>query len=580
MLCNCFQIASWLFTAIITHYIHIKIPVISLYNNCFCFLIGFDHKPIDDAFTDTPTSYTVKSTDSLSTLGDDVKRSTVLVASSNEAEVINEISLTINPDVLKSGVSYRMRLTATSEGNYTTTAEVDITTGSQPTSGKLLVTPNNGMALNTIFIITAEDWTDNFGDLPLLYQFGFRLSQQSTKIYWLSSIKLNSQISSYLPIHSNGASINSSIVLVLRVYDRSAAFVTHEINFSAIATTDEQYDAQSFIRSLREQVTRYGQLSQALASLTAVVASVNEYSSKFTNVAAFRSEAVNFLLDVSHQVNPTKLSLNQILFLLDDVTDGMTISLATQQRLVVFLERIIEMYQTFQTDFVFSTPGFNTAEASAVFTLYGRMLGGATTRLQSNRITSSYLNMVTKLGYGICRQLGLNEEVTVTEETFGSLRLSYYTPANQFNASCVSNDEKNGCPFSQQSTIDIDFGTALFNQYISWQCKGSRTCSGVCLTSAQLLRNILWNGIQYLWHSKSSSLSLYVINPSDGAIESLEDLSEHIELRFPIAMSNSTSRCVFWSVREQRWSTRGCSTIVVRSSSYYWCRKARKYNSV
>ena len=529
------------------------------------FLIGFDHKPIDDAFTNTPTSYSAKSSDSLSTLGDDVKRSTVLVASSSEAEAINEISLTVNPDALKSGVSYRMRLTATTEDGYTTTAEMDIMTGSQPTSGKFLVAPNNGIALNTIFIITAVDWTDNFGDPPLLYQFGFRLSQQSTKVYWLSSIKSNSQISSYLPINSNTAPINSNIVLVLRVYDRSAAFATHEMNFGGIITTDERYDAQSLIRSIREQVTRYGQLSQGLASLTAVVASINEYSSKFTNVATFRSEAVDFLLDVSHQVNPTKSSLNQILFLLDYVTDGMTISVDTQQRLVIFLEHIIETYQTFQNDFVFSTPGFSTAEASAVYTLYGRMLGGAATRLQSNRITSSYLNIITKLGYGICHQLGLNEEVTVTEETFGSLRLSYYTPANQITASCVSNDENNRCPFSQQNTVDIDFSIALFNRYISWRCKDSRTCSGVCLVSAQLLRSILWNGNQYLWHSKSSSLSLYVINPDDGTIEVVEDLSEPVELRFPIVMSNSTSQCVFWNVRERRWSTRGCNTIVVRS---------------
>ena len=534
-------------------------------------MIGFDHKPIDDAFTNTPKSYSSKSSGSLSTLGDDTKLSTVLVASSSEAEAINEVSLTINPDALRSGVSYRMKLTATTEDGYATTAEVDIMTGSQPTSGKLLVAPNNGTALNTIFVITAVDWMDDFGDPPLLYQFGFRLSQQSTKVYWLSSIKSNSQISSYLPINSNTAPINSSIVLVLRVYDRSATFVTHEMNFTGIITTmgnNERYDAQSFIRSVREQVTRYGQLSQGLASLTTVVASINECSSKFTNVGAFRNEAVDFLLDVSHQVNPTKSSLNQILFLLNYVTDGVTFSLATQQRLVAFLERIIETYQTFQNNFVFSIPGFNTNEASVVFALYGRMLGGAATRLQSNRISSSYLNMITKLGYGICRQLGLNEEVIVTEETFGSLRLSYYTPANQFTASCVSNDGSNRCPFSQQNMVDIDFSTALSNRYISWRCKGSRTCSGVCLTSAQLLRNILWNGNEYLWHSKSSSLSLYVLNPDDGTIELVEDLPEPVELQFPITMSNSTSQCVFWNVREQRWSTRGCNTIVVRSSSY------------
>ena len=192
------------------------------------------------------------------------------------------------------------------------------------------------------------------------------------------------------------------------------------------------------------------------------------------------------------------------------------------------------------------------------------MLGGATTRLQSNDITSSYFSMLNKLAHGICRQLGLNEEMVVAEQTFGLLKLSYYTPANQFNASCV-NDDNIGCPFSQQGVVDIDFGTALFNRYISWQCRSDLTCSGVCLTSVQLLRNILWDGNPYLQHSKSSTLSLYVINPIDSAIEVVEDLSEPVELRFPITAPNSTSsQCVYWNVREQMWSTRGCITTMVR----------------
>ena len=354
---------------------------------------------------------------------------------------------------------------------------------------------------------------------------------------------------------------NSS--LVLRVYDRSATFVTHETNLAGMLTaTRSRYDAQSLITSIREQVTRYGKVNQGLASLTAVVASINEYGSRFTNEAAFRTAAVNFLLNISNQVNPTKPSLNQILFLLHHVTERITLNPGTQQKLATFLERVIEAYQMQQGNFIFSSPGFNVDEASAIFTLYGRMLGGATTRLQTNEIILSYLRVISKLGYGICRQLGLNEEIIVTEETFGSLKVSRYTPANQFTASCVNN-ATDKCPFSQQDAVDIDFGTTLFNKYISWPCKSGPSCSGVCLTSVQLLRNIFWSGNEYLWHSKSSSLLLYAINPSDGVIESVEGLSEPVELQFSFTTSNSTSRCVYWNVREQRWSTTGCSTNMV-----------------
>ena len=238
------------------------------------------------------------SSDRLTTLGEDVKLSSVLVASSSETEVINEVSLTVNPNALKSGVSYRIRLNATTLDGYSVTAELDVTTVSQPTSGGLLVTPNEGMAFNTLFTITAMDWMDNFGDPPLFYQFGFRLTQQSTKVYWLSSIKSNSQILSYLPIvpiNSNSASINSNTVVVLRVYNRLGAFAVYEMSFNGTTAANERYDASSFVRPIREQVTQYGQLIEGLASLTAIVASVNEYSSRFTNIAAFRSEAVDFL---------------------------------------------------------------------------------------------------------------------------------------------------------------------------------------------------------------------------------------------------------------------------------------------
>lgn len=446
---------------------------------------------------------------------------------------------------------------------------MNIITDSQPTSGRLTVTPSSGLPLDTVFTLTGIDWTDDYGDPPLLYQFGFRLSAESTRIYWLSSIRASSsQINTILPI------TNGDIVLLVRVYDSSAAYVIHEMPFTGIVTTNMMYDALSLLNLVREQVIQHGQVTQGLASLTAIIASVNEFRNRFTSETTFRTAAVDFLLTTSSQVALTKPSLNQILFLMEQVMSGMSFDATTQQRVATFLEHIVNQYNSYHTGNTFSTPGLNTNEASAVFKLYGRMLGGSSTRLQFNTIVSSYVRILDKLEYGLCRQLGINEEVILIEESFGSLKLSYYTPVNQLMAACDSSIN-NRCPFSQQGTVDIDFGTSLFSQYILWQCDevGSLLCSGVCLASVQLLRNIFWNGDTYLSHTKSPLLSLLVINPRDGGIEVVDNLAEPVQFRFPFTTSNSTTlQCVFWNVRLSRWSHEGCSTMVVSDSVYSYCK--------
>jgi len=541
-----------------TSLFHITHPCV--YHNCCCLQFsGYDYRPVDDTFASTPRTYSAVSHNSIPTLGESVELSSVLVTSSEGG---NELSLTINPSVLRPGVSYRLRLNATTEDGNSSITEVNIMTNSQPTSGKLIITPGSGKSLHTVFTVSGIDWTDDYGDPPLLYQFGFRLLAESTRIYWLSSIRTNSQINTILPI------ANGDIVLVVRVYDGSAAYVTHEMFFTEIMANNITYDALSLFNSVQEQVTQHGQVTQGLASLTAIIASMNEFESRFTNSVTFRTAAIDFLLTMSSQVVPTKSSLNQILFLIEQVMSGMSFDTTTQERVATFLEYIVNQYNSYQIGNTFSTPGLDTDEASAVFTLYGRMLGGSSTRLQFNTIASSYTRILDKLEYGLCRQLGINEEVVLIEESFGSMKLSYYTPVNQLTAACDSS-VNNRCPFSQQGTVDIDFGMTLFSQYISWQCEhDGLPCSGVCLASVQLQRNIFWNGNNYLSHTKSPLLSLLVINPRDGGIEVVDSLAQPIQFRFPFTSSNSTTQCVFWNVRLARWSNEGCSTTLVSDTVY------------
>jgi len=517
----------------------------------FTTLTGYDYRPVDDRFATTPRTYLAVSHSSVPT-GGNVDLSSIIVTS-GEDDTSNEISLTINPSVLRSGVSYRLRLNATTEEGNSSVTEFDIMTNSQPTSGTLTVTPSAGTPLETVFTIAGVDWTDDHEDLPLLYQFGFRLSAASIKIYWLTSIRSSSKIECILPIANDG------IILVVRVYDSSAAYVTYELPFNGLVPTSVVHNALSQLNSIQELITRDGQVTQGLANLMAIAVSMNEFGSRFTNKNTFRITTVDFLLAMSSQVAATKPSLNQILFLMEQVMSEMNFDITIQTRVVTFLEHIVNQYNTYRKGNMFSTPGFNPEEASALFTLYGRMLGGSSVRLQTNSITSSYVSIVDRLGYGLCRQLGLNEEVVLTEENFGSLRLSRTTPVQQYTT-CDSDM----CPFSQQRTVNIDFSISLFNQYILWQCEASSLwCSGVCLATVQRNRDIFWNGNHFLPHIKSPSLSVLVINPRDGRIERVDNLAQPIQFSFPFISSNSSTLCVFWNVRLATWSSEGCNTRVV-----------------
>lgn len=76
------------------------------------------------------------------------------------------------------GRSYTFRLSA-SPVNYPTlvaVTEVTLTANSPPTGGYLVVTPQKGFALSTLFDMATAGWSDDISSLPLSYNFAYELA--------------------------------------------------------------------------------------------------------------------------------------------------------------------------------------------------------------------------------------------------------------------------------------------------------------------------------------------------------------------------------------------------------------------
>eukprot|EP00854_Cymbomonas_tetramitiformis_P006482 gene6483-7771_t len=84
-------------------------------------------------------------------------------------------SLVVRPDVLTAGASYRFSLHATNSVGTATTS-LDVIVNRAPQGGGVDVTPSQGVALSTTFVILTHDWEDDDGQL--WHQILYRLEGQ------------------------------------------------------------------------------------------------------------------------------------------------------------------------------------------------------------------------------------------------------------------------------------------------------------------------------------------------------------------------------------------------------------------
>jgi hypothetical protein len=133
------------------------------------------------------------------------------------------------------------------ENENTSTASIRITTNGPPSPGFFVVMPKDGFALNTSFVFSASQWTDD--DIPISFDFGFIDSTNGAKLI----IQSKSEVSFGKSLLSAGApSDNNSANCFVRVYDDMSAVSTLE---TVVTIMPQQFSPSQLSTIIDNQLT-------------------------------------------------------------------------------------------------------------------------------------------------------------------------------------------------------------------------------------------------------------------------------------------------------------------------------------
>ncbi len=529
---------------------------------------------------------------------------------------------------------------------------MDIHTESVPISGRLLISPQTGSPLTTVFSFSAPGWTDNFGDTPLLYQFGLRYiffntteSSNSRQLLpsccnllydnSLFSISKSENVSCVCDFFSTGVSerndlqtmlpflpqavngVPTQVELLVHVFDKNGARTEASQSldhiFTEPAVTDDD-DSTQLLQPMpdtpiREQIDvlamldRFRQLSrsnwrEALAQLTTLVsfAEVSSFNSPYFNLSQgqrvqFKTKAKEIILDIYESYIPySKPYLSMIAGLLQSTTSSPnSLNVESITRIINFFRRLVDSYNTFDEQKIFSLSGFSTTESQIVLKILqnlintdnGRMFDSIA-RIRANSVTQELLNIIPKLGFGLCTS---ERHSFVDGASLSSLKASQtilpsnYRSVELCSARRANSRKTKACLSEEVPQVTVNFSSILFERYLWWPCAAATEssdteselyCSGVCLTSAQHTQNLLWQGSEYEARLKSLLFQLYLLNPRNGSIlEASESTSppsrvarnvvpdsEQIDLTFPVLVNYSNAsnlQCAYWNGTSRMW---------------------------
>ena len=533
---------------------------------------------------------------------------------------------------------------------------MDIHTESVPISGRLLISPQTGSPLSTIFSLSAPGWTDNFGDTPLLYQFGLRYiffnSMESSNsrqllpsccsLFYdssLFSVSKSENVSCVCDFFSTGVSeqndlqtmlpflpqsmnrVHLQVELLVHVFDKNGARTEASQNLDGIFTEPivADDDSAQLLQPMQDTPSReqldmltmldkLGQLSQrnwrdALAQLTPLVsfAEVSSFASPYFNlsqaqIVQLKMKATEILLDIYELYIPhSKPYLSVIANLLQSTTSSPnSLNDGTISRITDFIRILVDSYNNFDTEQIFSFPGFSTTESQVALKILQNLInindGGisdSVARIRANSVTQEFLNIIPKLGFGLCTS---ERHSFVNGANLSSLKASQTNlPSNYQSVEQCSARQANGrktkdCLSEEAPKVMVNFSSVLFERYLWWPCAAVKEdsnvveselyCSGVCMTSAQHTQNLLWQGSEYEARLKSLLFQLYLLNPRNGSMleasgndglpptrlaRNVAPDSEQIQLVFPILVSYSNSsnlQCAYWNGTSRMWIRR------------------------
>lgn len=475
----------------------------------------------------------------------------------------------IPPALLLPNNAYRFRLSITDVNNINRYAEINIKTASMPSSGTLEVTPMTGLALLTDYTIRALYWTDDIGDTPLYYRFGFLYTPNY--VIWLTSVTENNHITCRLPLLFD----NTTVDIVVEIYDNRGALTVFAHSITTLIPT-HIIDIADLYNDLHILSIDHKKWDQGLASLTAILSSVASYLSSDDSVLllnepyikVFKQSCVELVTQLFvSQLPSTKTSYIQVLQIYSMAVTDIQLPSDTIVSVLQIMEIIVNTLANLSDREVdFAEEGVSSSEAQIIVDIYGHLLT-SNSQIEDNRvltdeITRSYHRVIHILGLGLCQQLSLYESsVLVSNSYLGTLKAYYTILPWTLNATC-SNQDHPQCPFSHNPPSTIVFGSSVLDKYIKIFCHTHSTlgnfteCDGVCIVTAQLVNDIHWPGNPYADHIITSPVNVHVTS-KDGIRQLLEPIT------FSLLLSNDSSengqrQCVYWNNNTFKWSNNNC----------------------
>lgn len=415
----------------------------------------------------SPTTYDIVSTIEQPARGEFEPLYTLSAATNTT--LINSVTLALSAHSLQPAQSYRFRLQATDSMDRVGFAEIDIHTESLPLFGWLDVMPQTGDSLSTLFRLSAFGWTDDVGDAPLSYQYGFQFDDDEETVHWLTGVLSRDHITTLLPPASQGG-----LSVVLSVSDRNGAVARRKVQVSLNAETgmNERMRLSTILEEIESKAINFGNWVEGLADLMAVAVAINEneyfmYSSE--DAMKVRMKGVELITSLYwSQIPASKVFLDQLLSLLSELTKDAAFSDLAISELVSTLDSIILQYINMeQSPTTVFRPGFSEWALQTILNIYANLIAansivGDAGRIQEDTLTKSLTHNIPSLGHGACLQLGLRErQVTAVAPGLGTLSISLSSLPSAYMTIQASNCSD--CSLSEVApTVSVDFGRHLY----------------------------------------------------------------------------------------------------------------------
>lgn len=153
----------------------------------------------------------------------------------------NSYTICINVPILVQGKEYTAKLSLMSldfkESLFSYTFKVN----ASPISGNLLVVPDSGTELSTVFTFFARDWIDYDENYPLYYTFGIFVNGERVALIPLSQVPYVSLTLSYA---------NSVVECFITVFD--AIGDSNDAFFDIQLSVDENFDPAQYLQSVAD----------------------------------------------------------------------------------------------------------------------------------------------------------------------------------------------------------------------------------------------------------------------------------------------------------------------------------------